>query len=573
MPFVISAGFLMHTYQGADDTGSPECYPSPERLYKALVSVAYGTFGFHSEYGQGESGVTDVQLESVFQWLESNPPDWVRLPLHMRDNRRSSVIVYRNRGSYSTAKAKGVSAMSSVAYGDTENDLLLWQWDRAPEPEVVDLLSRMCWEIPYLGEACIPVRITAMTVDTEGFPIDEEHCLQISGDDLSSEGVSSMLEFLVPWEGHLQELQRGYSSVYPRKPSKIQGNGGEEEKKALPNTLVSCVRHIGYRRLKVNNRRRILRPWTQGFFIPARVIMDQEDSDDRIVSGRYREWQPEESTLVSWAVAMHRTLVREWGYGASPMLTGKYERVDVMERPANNVAIQILTSDMPISSNLNLDLPGFLLMIPRDMPVEETRILADICDRLRGRRLFYSKCFGTLELGAANTTIDLDGLWQPVEKGSARLWVPYPLCMRETRRIPDPAGIRKWGARESIALAIAHVWRDYFNQSNDDATNGSLDRETQYWRQVDRIFSEHSPVRIHDANMVTRTHMSDYVHKTQRGNLLVGLSALLSFDVRYGLDRSVLAIGQSRHLGGGLLVPMDVPKQLIDDTGKPKWIR
>lgn len=572
MPFVISAGFLMHTYQGADDTGSSERYPSPERLYKALVSVAYGAFGFHSKYGQDDSGVTDAQLELVLHWLESNPPDWIRLPLHMRDNRSASVIVYRNRGSYSKKKVKSVSAMSSMAYGDTESDLLLWQWNRAPEPGIVDLLSRMCWEIPYLGEACVPVRITAMAVDTEGFPIDEEHCLKIEDDDLSFDGMSSMLEFSVPWEGHLQELQHGHSSVYPRKSSKIQGNGGEEEKKVLPNTLVSCVRHIGYRRLKVNDGRNLLHPWVQGFFIPARVIINQEDSIDH-VSSQYREWEPEESTLVSWAVAMHRTLVREWGYGASPMLTGKYECTDAMERPANNVAIQILTSDMPISSDYSLDLPGFLLMIPRDIPVEEMSILADICDRLQGKRLFYSKRSQTLELGVANTTIDLNRLWRPVGEGCARLWVPYPLCMRETRRIPDPAGVRKWGARESVALAIAHVWRDYFNQSNDDVVNGGFGGEAQYWRQAERIFSEYSPVRIHDANIVTRTHMSDYVHKTQRGNLLVGLSALLSFDARYELDRSVLSIGQSRHLGGGLLMPMDVPKHLLDDTGKPKWIR
>ncbi|PJM72676.1 type I-U CRISPR-associated protein Cas5/Cas6 [Bifidobacterium primatium] len=571
MPFAISAGFLMHTYQGADDTGSAECYPSPERLYRALVSVAYGVFGFHSDYGQRESGITDAQLESVFHWLESNPPDWIRLPMHMRDNRRSSVIVYRNRGSYSRKKVKSANAMSSVAYGDTEEDSLLWQWEQEPDHETADLLARMCWEIPYLGEACTPVRVTAAVIDAGSFPIDEEHSLQISDDDLSFGGMSSMLEFPMPWEGHLQELQKGHASVYPRKPSAIRGNGGEEEKQALPNTLISCVRHIGYIRPTANDEYESLHPWTQGFFIPARVIADKGST--RSVSDRYEEWEPKESTLVAWAVAMHRMLIREWGYGASPMLTGKYGNIDAVERPANNVAIQILTSDMPVSPELNLELPGFLLMIPRDMPVEEIGMLANVCDRMQGRKLFYSRHSQTLELGFADTTVDLDRLWQPVEQGHTRLWVPYPLCMRETRNIPDPTGTRKWGARESIALAVAHIWRDYLNQSVDDGEYENPDREMQYWRQSDWCLDESSPVGIHDAHTVIRTHMSDYVHKTQPGNLLVGLSALLSFDTQCGLDRTALAIGQSRHLGGGLLVPMDVPKQLLDDTGKPKWIR
>ncbi|MBT1165782.1 type I-U CRISPR-associated protein Csb2 [Bifidobacterium simiarum] len=573
MPFVISAGFLMHTYQGADDTGSPECYPSPERLYKALVSVAYGAFGFHSAYGQRESGVTDTQLESALRWLESNPPDWIRLPLHMRDNRRSSVIVYRNRGSRNRNKAKSVSAMSSVAYGDTENDTLLWQWEQEPDPETAGLISCMCWEIPYLGEACTPVRITTKTVDASEFPVDEQHSLNISDDDLSVDGMSSMLEFPVPWEGHLRELQQGYSSVYPRKPSKLPKNGGGEEQKALlPNTLVSCVRHIGYIRPKTEDERALLHPWSQGFFIPARVIAEPTNSADH-APGRYEEWEPRESTLVSWAVAMHRTLIREWGYGASPMLTGKYVDVDTADRPANNVAIQILTSDMPVSPELNLELPGFLLMIPCDMPVEETGMLADICTRLQGRRLFYSRRSQTLELGAVDTTVDLNALWSPVGKGYARLWAPYPLCMRETRRIPDPSGARQWGARESIALAVAHVWRDYCNTSKAGREDSRADREIRYWQQVDQVLSEGSFVRIFGADTETRTHMSDYVHKTQSGNLLVGLTALLSFDPRCGLDRSAMTIGQSRHLGGGLLVPVDVAKQLLDDTGKPKWIR
>ena len=95
MPFTITARFLLHTYQGADTTGKPERYPSPERLYKALVSTAYGAFGFNSKYAKQESRVSDQQLEAVFRWLETNPPDAIRAPRMSRRN-GSDAIVYRD---------------------------------------------------------------------------------------------------------------------------------------------------------------------------------------------------------------------------------------------------------------------------------------------------------------------------------------------------------------------------------------------------------------------------------------------------------------------------------------------
>ena len=46
MAFAISAYFPLGFYQGSDSGGRPEEFPSLCRLYSALVSVAYLTFGF-----------------------------------------------------------------------------------------------------------------------------------------------------------------------------------------------------------------------------------------------------------------------------------------------------------------------------------------------------------------------------------------------------------------------------------------------------------------------------------------------------------------------------------------------
>ena len=60
MAFAISAYFPLGFYQGSDSGGRPESYPSPNRLYSALVSTAYLTFGF--EKNEVDYGLTDAQI-------------------------------------------------------------------------------------------------------------------------------------------------------------------------------------------------------------------------------------------------------------------------------------------------------------------------------------------------------------------------------------------------------------------------------------------------------------------------------------------------------------------------------
>ena len=68
--------------------------------------------------------------------------------------------------------------------------------------------------------------------------------------------------------------------------------------------------------------------------------------------------------------------------------------------------------------------------------------------------------------------------------------------------------------------------------------------------------------------------MLQSVHKTPAGHLLAASTALLAFPAAHGADTIVMAIGQSRHLGGGLLIPVDIANQLIDAaTGRPLWTR
>ncbi|NMN00681.1 CRISPR-associated protein [Bifidobacterium sp. DSM 109958] len=585
MPFAIAARFLMDTYQGADSAGVSETYPSAERLYKALVATAYGVFGFHAGQTDNESALTDDQINDALHWLESNPPDAIRLPYRIRRN-VSSAIVFRKRGSVMKQsekyETKSNKAAQFTAYVDGEQGELIWQWEHGPESsDTRATLAALAYEVPYLGEACSPVRLTVLSKPSdfpEGYPFDKDHTWTRVDADSMFTSTRPVQEFQAPDEGHLAELQAGYAAAYPKKLSDSSKKPPQwgTERIPMPNTLTVRTRYIAYAEPESDEpANRIVHPWNLGFFIPALMVGDDASQSDGVVD----DWTPQPSSLVAWCVALHRLLVRTWGYGASPMLTGRYAMKSV-ERPANNVAIQVLTARERelVDESLRDQLPGFLLMLPHDMPQDEVNALADVCASLQGQRLYYGSGQGTLQLGQADTTVDVDAVWRPVQPGCRRLWVPYPMCVSETRPIPDPDGSHgKWTAAQGVALAIAHVWRDVIAGQLPDRRHeelkSSVRRNWQYWDQAECVLNGQNRVRVYGAHGTYRSQMSDYVHKTQPNTLITGLSAQIAFDEAWNVERTALAIGQSRHMGGGLLLPVDVPDQLFDEKGNLLWMR
>jgi len=94
MAFAISAYFPLGFYQGSDSGGRPEEFPSLCRLYSALVSVAYLTFGF--EQVDANRNLTDDQIREALNWLEDNPPQGMLLPHAVKADSRA--VAYRNKG-------------------------------------------------------------------------------------------------------------------------------------------------------------------------------------------------------------------------------------------------------------------------------------------------------------------------------------------------------------------------------------------------------------------------------------------------------------------------------------------
>lgn len=325
----------------------------------------------------------------------------------------------------------------------------------------------------------------------------------------------------------------------------------------------------GYRPPFVHSERALEAPWTRA--IVMSVTVDEGHQSEK------SEWKPSESEYVGWTVALHRFLVKQWGVDPAPSLVGKY--VSGIKRPANNVAIQILDSELKSSYGIQLSddvarkLPGFLIMLPKDMPQHDMQKLYDVCKRSNGKTLYFSQAVPKLRLGES-ALIDAEHLWKPVSVDFVRYWMPRPLAIAETRPIPDPKKKRHWRAAESMYLALGHVWRDKYVPNDIQGT-----RESRYWETVDAVADQSSNFRIFDCRRVSRVNMIDYAHHTNSSNVLRAMSALIAIsDGEGSLDCAALAVGQSRHLGGGFLVPLDFPKNMIVpdghfEKGVPSWLK
>ena len=97
-------------------------------------------------------------------------------------------------------------------------------------------------------------------------------------------------------------------------------------------------------------------------------------------------------------------------------------------------------------------------------------------------------------------------------------------------------------------LSLAYVWRDRFN-SEKKGEQRYLELRDQVNTQDAMVFKART-VNANPRKYAHRTHAS-VVTQPWRGLLSLGTLAT---------DKTLVAIGQSRHLGGGLLVPHDVSK-------------
>lgn len=528
MSLAIRADFRFGFYQGRDERGAPERYPTPARLHAALVSAA------HARILTPE---LDDRSRAVIHWLEHHAPDAIAFPAARLSG--SGPTSYRNKGLVEKGHGGAQLAVKKASEPATRisavDGPLRWWWEQEPEEDVIDALAEICNEVPYLGESVSSVRLTV------------ERGLA------RPEGAYERVR-----EPSLDETSPGYAIARPGRYDALQdaflGRVSAKVPSVSSDSYSTSEAELSDLRVRVGLSTEVYAPvqpapprapWASAIRLPVSVAGEEG-----------RPWRPSPHELTAWSVALHRALVRCAGASAPPLLTGHYEAAAGLPvvKPANRLAIQVVPSEGEERAG-GFD---FVLMIPRDADPDEVRALRDA---LGGLRRIYRNPSAELEVNKPQDVSVLT-FWHPVPPGSTRWWVPSPVMIPDSRPPAMKSRSLPWTVSDAIALAMGFVWRDDFASE----ASAVSERNTVIARAV-----RERGVRIVGARRDYTRNPSDYAHRVNPSLVISCVTGLIDAGPLM-TSRQLIAIGQSRHLGGGLLVPVDVPTSLLDGEGVPRWV-
>lgn len=498
----IVARFPLGVYIGHKSDGRSDEFPDPARLHAALLnSAAQGTHAVQGKHGLEPSESALVALK----WLEKNPPDGIEKP--------TSIPVFTGRQRFmhrEVAQSTGgrKTELRPLSDGVALASHIGWQWHNVPD-DIAETLEQLCDDVPHLGESA------SMVVLERGEVAPNLH-LDVQGSPLVSGGM--MLR--VPIEGRTDALINTYKGSNPNKVPNV----AMDKPKKNEEPLNMSVTHECLGNVKYSYRAPIAcdAPWSQ--------IVLLEVAGEELPSHQY----------VAICVTLHRAIISAIGFGASSFITGKYDQA-VGKIPANRLAFQYL----PVKYTQHLGLKGaaIAIMIPSAASTED---LTQLANGLATVKSLYSREFGRRHVYFSGISVQADEFWPEPLEGSVRLWKPLTAIVPETRPVKTKDGAKRWTLADSGLLSLAYVWRDRFN-SERRGEQRYLELRDQVKTQEAVVFKART-INAKPRRYAHRTHAS-VVTQPWRGLLSLGTLAT---------DKTLVAIGQSRHLGGGLLVPHDV---------------
>ena len=506
-PVSITAHFPLGVYHGHAADGSPDPFPSPARLLSALVSAA------HVGTAAPGDGTAKPQYSAALRWLEEHPPDGICLPAAMSVGIGASrIFMHRRNGSIKNDKYK--TEVRVVSDGYAIDGVFGWIWADMPD-DVRNAVSRLCEDVPCLGEMDSPVVMSTEKVEANWWIDPEASAFSPGG-----------LRVQVPSSGRINALRKLHFQSHP-----YEDSSDSDREFLTSGGFLRDVRYVPVEPVKHNGGCRS--PWRDVLIFLA------DDGTGREISPQRR---------VSWCVAFHRALVARIGDGAPALVTGRYQ--EGLTRPANRLAIQYVPASVLAQSvvETELDVPGaFLIMLPSDVSDDDEGV---VLRALAGMtRLNYRRDEAPARLRPVGEVFDAQGFWRPPAQGTRRLWSPTPVAVPEvTRQRGD------WTFEDAILLSLGFVWRDRFD---------AVPKGTRGYRSlVAQVRERGAGVMWH--HRVTR-NPSFYAHKMPKGVTAQPYTALVSVGDLLG-DAGLAAVGQSRHLGGGLLVPADLPIELAQNV-------
>lgn len=535
MGLTISAQFVLGTYQGRSATGTPEPFPETDRLFAALVAAAGA--GPHAEWEGWRLRISPRHRDAL-RWLESNPPDRMAVAdyrFNVPGATAYRVTGLRTKGAYASPGAADAVARSSFS------GPISWRWDTTPPAEVLTTLGELASEVAYLGEANSPVLVE---VREDDFPLQNE-LVRVGDDELFP---AASVPISTPEPGRLEALERSHAERFPALASK-GGKSSKAETEAESESEIRAARPgealtlLWYRQAEVARGPRHL-PWRGAIVLEAKA------------QGSTTIWPPRAEDRVAWAVALHRALAKVISPDAPPILTGRYAEGTTI--PANRLAIQIVTTGDPLGWTATRGVEGaFALLIPAGAtPEEQDAIIRAV--QLVAERTIYLGHKGAVKLARVRF-VEGQEFWRPQPEGLQRWWVPRPLAMAETRPQGKAQGGRPWGIEEAALLSLGMVWRDAFGLSGKGAA---------FYQSLVEAARKH--VQVLKPRQIVGQALLKYVHRVSPSNVLTAYTALLRFDDLVD-PRAPLAVGQSRHLGTGLLIPVDLPPSLVMEDGGVPW--
>lgn len=514
MPFSISADLPLGVYRGHGSDGRPERLPSVARLHSALLCAA----GFGPRARQDESGLSpDTADEAALRWLEDNPPDTVAIPALQVNVGRATA--YRDDGTVkrangvATVNRPGKPADASVAVGGA----FTWTWSEAPPPEVASALEALCPDVAHLGTAETPVRLSTHRAEAGATHLlDREAGLfTTAGEDLD-----------LPATGRVDELVAAHRATLPVPTVRQDApTGGEKSSSPVPpRDAVRPARYVPVRRPSADA------PWPEVIVLPL---------DEQIP----------ENLRVRWAVAAHRALIRSIGFGAPPLLTGTYPEGDA--RPANRIGLHLLDPSQPV--DLVDRAPAELaVLLPRDAPHGDVGV---VLGALRGLTSLRGPGGWLRRVTDQARLVPGDAFWREPPPGTVRLWRTCPAAVPDTRGSGP-----EWTFAHAALLSLGFVWQGSSHLPRVPGRGGARDQ-----RLVAAVNEAGAAVLA--VEPLRSTNVTDYVHRVHEHAVVRPYRATLTTG-GLGGARTIQAIGQARHLGGGLLVPVDVPEgSRLDEIG------
>lgn len=504
MGFAILATFPLGTYRGRRPDGALDLIPSPGRLHAALLNAA--AQGVRAELVDGQLRPSDQDHQAI-SWTEANPPDGMRIPPLLRNH--ASVIAYRTPGLWqnwkqSPREGKGAGCVAVDGH-------VGWIWYREPPAQIAESLADLCADVSYIGTSESPVVLRVGRAE----PTHQRDSAATAF--TSRDSTSHDLE--VPTPGRARVLEAAF----------LEAQGGPKTETGVKTTeseLPSRVDRTGLvtaRYVPVDDREVDVAvaspPWDRAVVIPM---------DGPV---------PAAGRRVAWAVALHRALIALIGDGAPGLVTGRYE--PGVKRPANRLAIQFVDGTIPLG--FELDAAAAVLLLPRDADGGDLAVLAGALRRMAD--VWISRTTAVRLRGDRMQVIDASRFWARAPGGHRRLWSTYPVAIPESR----PPRQMPWSVGDAALLSIGLVWRDQL---------GGLSRGPDRFRMLAASAAGFG-VEVVEAHRLDRAGAERYVHRVQPETIVQPYQATVSLGGLAG-DRTVVAIGQSRHLGGGLLVPVDI---------------